>query len=80
MPLDEIDEWIELLTEQPFTPVDQDIVRSGIFLSRRYNIQYYDASLLAAAERLGAATFYTEDLKHNEVYGTIRAVNPFLEH
>jgi predicted nucleic acid-binding protein len=80
MPLDEIDEWIELLTEQPFTPVDQDIVRSGIFLSRRYNIQYYDASLLAAAERLGAATFYTEDLKHNEVYGTVRAVNPFLEH
>lgn len=31
------------------------------------------------AERLGAPIFFTEDLNHNQVYGSVRAVNPFLD-
>ena len=54
--------WIERLAAFPFTVVDANIVRAGIFLSRRYQIRYYDAALLAAAERLGAPVFYSEDL------------------
>ncbi|MEX0854091.1 MAG: PIN domain-containing protein [Bauldia sp.] len=75
--LAEIDAWIERLSSFPFTPVDTNIVRAGIFLSRRYRIGYYDAALLAAAERLGAPIFYSEDLGHNQVYGSVRVVNPF---
>ena len=37
------------------------------------------SAVVAAAERLGAPIFYTEDLNHNQVYGSVRAVNPFLE-
>lgn len=77
---DEIDIWIDELADRPFTPVDEAIVRGGIELSRRYLISYCDAALLAAAERLQAQVFYTEDLKHNELYGSVRAINPFLEH
>lgn len=80
MPLAQIDEWIEELAHRPFTVVDEDIVRNGIYLARRYQIQYYDASLVAAAARLGAPVFYTEDLNHGQAYGSVRAVNPFLEH
>ena len=80
MPLDQVDRWIEELADRPFTPVDEAIVRGGIYLSRRYLISYYDAALLAAAERLNAPIFYTEDLKHQELYGSVRAINPFLEH
>lgn len=76
--LAEIDAWIERLARFPFTVVDTNIVRAGIFLSRRYRIGYFDAALLAAAERLGAPIFYSEDLSHNQVYGSVRAVNPFL--
>jgi len=79
MPLHEIDDWIEELARRPFTEVDQGIVRAGMYFSRQYNIGYYDAALLAAAERLGATTFYTEDLNHGQLYGSVRAVNPFLE-
>jgi predicted nucleic acid-binding protein len=79
LPLDEIDGWIEGLSQRPFVAVDQDIVRAGIYLSRRYDLKYYDAALLAAAERLGATTFYTEDLNHGQLYGSVRAINPFLE-
>jgi predicted nucleic acid-binding protein len=77
--LAEIDAWIERLASFPFTVVDANIVRAGIFLSRRYGIGYYDAALLAAADRLGAKTFYSEDLNHNQLYGSVRVVNPFLE-
>lgn len=75
----EVDQWLEFLGTFPFVPVDQDYVAAGLALARRYQIQYYDASLLAAAERLGAPVFYTEDLNHNQLYGSVRAVNPFLE-
>lgn len=37
------------------------------------------AALLAAAGRHGAPVFCTEDLDHNQIYGSVRAVNPFLE-
>jgi predicted nucleic acid-binding protein len=78
MSLAEVDEWIERLAALPFAAVDAHLVRAGIFLSRRYEIAYYDAALIAAAERLGAPIFYTEDLSHGQLYGTVRAINPFL--
>jgi len=75
-----VDYWLGFLGTLPFLPVDQAYVRAGLDLARRYQLKYYDAALLAAAERLGAPVFYTEDLNHNQVYGSVRAVNPFLEH
>lgn len=74
----QVDDWIDYLSAMPFTVLDTAIVRRGYWLSRRYRIQYYDAALLAAAERLGAPVFYTEDLNHDQLYGSVRAVNPFL--
>ena len=77
--LAEIDAWIERLSALPFTAVDANIVRVGIFLSRHYRIRYYDAALLAAAGRLGAKIFYSEDLNHNQVYGSVQVINPFMQ-
>jgi predicted nucleic acid-binding protein len=79
LPDRDIELWLDRLGELPFVPVDQAYVRAGLDLARRYRLKYYDAALLAAAERLGAPIFYTEDLNHNQVYGSVRAVNPFLE-
>lgn len=76
--LAEIDAWIERLASLPFTDIDADIVRAGIFLARRFRIRYYDAALLAAAERLGASVFYSEDLGHGQTYGSVKVINPFL--
>jgi len=75
---DLLDQWLVLLGTCPLVPVDEAYVRAGLDFARRYGIHYYDAALLAAAERLGAPIFYTEDLNHNQVYGSVRAVNPFL--
>ena len=52
--------------------------RAGISFRDAIRSRYYDAALLAAAERLGAPVFYSEDLSHNQRYGSVRVVNPFL--
>ena len=46
-------------------------------VSRRFRIRYWDGAIVAAAEALGAATLYTEDLNNGQLYGSVRAVNPF---
>ena len=73
-----VDRWLVFLGSLPFVPVDQVYVTAGLRMARRYRLKYYDAALLAAAERLGAPVFYTEDLNHDQVYGNVRAINPFL--
>jgi predicted nucleic acid-binding protein len=80
LPPQQIDLWVDYLAAMPFTALDAEIVRRGVWLARRYQIQYYDAALLAAAERLGVRVFYSDDLNHNQVYGDVRVVNPFLKH
>jgi predicted nucleic acid-binding protein len=59
-------------------PTDYPLIVAAVELSLRYGISYWDGAIVAAAEVLGAPTLYTEDLAHGQVYGTVRAVNPFL--
>jgi predicted nucleic acid-binding protein len=73
----EIDGWFDLLDEYPIVAVDGHLVRTAILHARRYQISYWDAALIAAAERLGAPVLYTEDLNHDQTYGSVRVVNPF---
>lgn len=37
----------------------------------------FDAHLWSYAEHYGLSEIITEDLEHERVYGTVRAVNPF---
>jgi predicted nucleic acid-binding protein len=74
---DEALDWIETFEDLPCAPVDARLVRHGIDIARRYRISYWDGAILAAAERLGAPILYTEDLNHDQTYGSVRVVNPF---
>jgi len=71
--------WVELLAQKPFQPVDASLVQAAIEKSRRYDIPYGDAAILAAAEKLGCKTVYSDTLAHGKTYGSVRVVNPFLE-
>jgi predicted nucleic acid-binding protein len=42
----------------------------------RYKTSFWDALILQAAERAGAAILYSEDLATKQRYGTVRVVNP----
>ena len=41
-------------------------------------VSYWDALILAAAERSGCQWLLSEDFQHERTYGTIRVLNPFL--
>ena len=61
----------------PLALIDYPLITSGIEVSLRYGISYWDGAIVAAAESLGAAALFTEDLGHGQRYGSIRVVNPF---
>jgi predicted nucleic acid-binding protein len=71
--------WLHLLARKPCQPIDAPLVIAATQLAGRYQISYWDAAIVAAAERLGARTLYTEDLSHGQTYGTVTAINPFLD-
>jgi predicted nucleic acid-binding protein len=70
-------QWIDLLCAYPVAAVDDVLVRQGIAYARKFRINYWDAAIVAAAERLDAPILYTEDLDHDQLYGSVRVVNPF---
>ena len=75
----QIESWLGWLMARPIAPVDSELVQSGIELSSRFQISYWDAAIIAAAERLGAAILYTEDLNHGQRYRSVLVHNPFRD-
>ena len=71
-------EWLDEIDHMPCAIIDSNMFRHAVQFSIRYKITYWDAAILAAAEALGAATLYSEDLNHGQVYGSVQVVNPFL--
>ncbi len=56
-----------------------DSVVESLAIETRYQISFWDALILHAAERSGAAILYSEDLSEGQIYGSVRVVNPFKE-
>lgn len=62
----------------PMVLTDYPLIVAGVEISLRFGISYWDGTIIAAAERLGASTLYTEDLSHGQRYGSVQAVDPFV--
>ena len=58
-------------------PVSAEWLERAVEMRSRYDLQFYDSLLLAAAEALGCDKFLTEDLNDGQMYGSVKAVNPF---
>ena len=56
---------------------DNEVISRGVEIKALYGLQFYDATLVAAAERAGAREIWSEDLNPGQRYGGILAVNPF---
>jgi predicted nucleic acid-binding protein len=54
------------------------LVRTAIRGAAAYQLSWFDAHLWAYAEHYGLAELLSEDFQHDRLYGTVRAVNPFL--
>lgn len=79
LPPEQVLEWIEALQAFPCVSIDVSLVKIAAEISQRYRISYWDGAIVAAAECLNAPTIYSEDLNHDQHYGSVRVKNPFIE-
>jgi predicted nucleic acid-binding protein len=68
----------ELLTIFPVLYPNDSVVRTALRGAAMYGLSWYDAHMWAYAEVYGLSELWSEDFQHDRLYGTVRAVNPFL--
>jgi predicted nucleic acid-binding protein len=68
----------ELLAQFEVLYPNQDVVRTALRGAAAYQLSWFDAHLWAYAEHYGLSELISEDFQHDRLYGTVRAVNPFL--
>jgi predicted nucleic acid-binding protein len=68
----------ELLAQFIVLYPHEDLVRTALRGAATYQLPWYDAHLWSYAECYGLSELLSEDFTHHRLYGTVRAVNPFL--
>jgi predicted nucleic acid-binding protein len=68
---------LEDLTAWPLVIVDYAAIRSAAGLADQAKISFWDALIIVAASRAGAAVLYTEDLNDGQEILGVRICNPF---
>ena len=74
---DEVVGYLRQLKTIRVVSVSADWLERAIEIRSRYDLQFYDSLLLATAEALGCNEFLTEDLNDGQLYGSVKAINPF---
>jgi predicted nucleic acid-binding protein len=57
---------------------NEAILREAVRGCATYQLNWFDAHMWSYAEHYGLSEIFTEDLQHDRLYGTVRAVNPFI--
>jgi predicted nucleic acid-binding protein len=68
---------VAILLSLPLVLIGPSEIMSAIQIEERYQISFWDALILAAAESGGAEVLYTEDLNDGQQYGSVTVKNPF---
>ena len=53
------------------------MVQRTVELKTLYQLSFWDAAILAAAESAGCRQVFSEDLNAGQAFGSIRVINPF---
>jgi predicted nucleic acid-binding protein len=68
---------LKMLLPVPLVSLDRALVDGPIALHFHYQISYWDALIIAAAQRAGCSRVLSEDLSDGQRYGTVTIENPF---
>ena len=77
LPLEQLRRATSALLELPLVLLGPPHILRAIQDEEHYQISFWDALILAAAESGGAEVLYTEDLNDGQQYGTVMVRNPF---
>ena len=76
---DEAREIIRTISILPVQEIDLAMVNRAIDTHKMYQIAYWDALIISAAERAGCKLILSEDFGIGSVYHEILVRNPFVE-
>lgn len=69
--------FLGTLLRFPIQEVTLDVFRTGVAISQRFGLSYWDGAILAAARALGCDAVYSEDMSSDQDYDGLRVINPF---
>jgi predicted nucleic acid-binding protein len=69
----------QLILLESFTVISQSpgLIRRALEIQAAYTINFWDACIVAGAEKAGCETIYSEDLSTGQFYSGICVNNPF---
>ena len=70
-------DYLDRIAKAPMISIDYSMIRDAARLSARDQLSFWDALIVAAAERSGAKRLYSEDLQHGRKIHGIEVLNPF---
>ena len=76
---DEAREIITTMSILPVQEIDLAMVNRAIDTHKMYQIAYWDALIISAAERAGCKSILSEDFSNGQAYHEILVRNPFTE-
>jgi predicted nucleic acid-binding protein len=68
----------DLSTWHVVTPTPGDVL-AAVDGTVKWNLSFWDAMILVAAQRCGASWVWSEDLNAGQTFGTVTLRNPFAE-
>lgn len=77
MTVAEVCKFVSMFKRMNVVSLDFEWTERALDIKGRYDIQFFDSLLLAAAEANGCDEIFTEDLNDGQIYCGIKAVNPF---
>ena len=75
---DALREAEEMLSQFVVLYPDEALLRTALRGAVAYQLSWSDAHLWAYAEHFGLPELLSEDFQHDRLYGSVRAVNPFI--
>lgn len=70
-------EVVEQLSTRAVPPLTIDLFRTAAMLSQRYQISYWGAAIIAAADAMDCDAVYSEDLNSGQDYGGVLMIDTF---
>lgn len=68
----------ELIAQFPILHPNEHVFLLALRGMATYQLSWFDAHMWAYGEHFGLSELWTEDFQHDRLYGSVRAVNPFL--
>ena len=77
MSVEETRKLVSFFSRMNVVSADWDWTDKALTLKQSYGTQFFDSLLLVAAEENSCEEILTEDLNDGQMYGSVKAVNPF---